>query len=246
LFLSSLNHFSSAGKKMLGVLIDPDKVSERSCDEIASLGKQNGVDLFLVGGSLLSGDGFEKCILSLKTSGIPVIIFPGNTMQISNKADGLFFLSLISGRNADMLIGRHVIAAPLLKRSSLEIIPTGYILIDSGAPTSVSYMSGTTPIPHDKDDIAACTALAGEMLGLRMIYMDAGSGARHTISTSMVSNVKKNVTIPLVVGGGIRTPEKAFEICEAGADMIVIGNALEKDRSMLSEFSSAVHSFQTI
>jgi putative glycerol-1-phosphate prenyltransferase len=182
----------------------------------------------------------------LKESGIPVIIFPGNAMQINQHADALLFLSLISGRNPEMLIGRHVLAAPLLKKSLLEVIPTGYMLIDSGAPTSVSYMSGTVPIPHDKNDIASCTAMAGEMLGLKLIYLDAGSGARYPVSPSMIAAVKKSVKIPLITGGGIRTPEKAYELCGAGSDMIVIGNVLEKDSSLLAEFSSAVHSFQTI
>jgi phosphoglycerol geranylgeranyltransferase len=162
-------------------------------------------------------------------------------MQISEKADGLLFLSLISGRNPEMLIGRHVLAAPVLKRTNLEIISTGYMLIDSGSPTSVSYMSGTVPIPHDKEDIAVCTAMAGEMLGMKLIYLDAGSGARFTVSNNMIEEVKKNTGIPLIVGGGIRTAEKAIEICQAGADIIVIGNALEKDPERITDISSAVH-----
>ena len=141
-----------------------------------------------------------------------------------------------------MLIGRHVIAAPYLKLYGNEIIPTGYMLIDGGCPTSVSYMSNTTPIPHDKDDIAMCTALAGEMLGLKIIYMDAGSGAINPISKEMISKVKKTVSVPLIVGGGIRTPEKAAECAKAGADIVVIGNALEKNTDNLKEFAEAIHS----
>ena len=236
----------NAGKKMLSVLIDPDKVDEPGCRNISMKAAESGVDYFLIGGSLLTGNGFESCIHILKSTNIPVIIFPGSTMQVNDNADALLFLSLISGRNPEMLIGRHVLVAPLLKNSSLEIIPTGYILIDSGSPTSVSYMSGTVPIPHDKNDIASCTAMAGEMLGLKLIYLDAGSGARFGISPEMVSSVKKNIAAPLITGGGIRTPEKAYELCAAGSDMIVIGNVLERDTSLIAEFASAVHSHQTI
>lgn len=141
-----------------------------------------------------------------------------------------------------MLIGRHVITAPLLKRSGIEILPTGYMLIDSGSPTSVSYMSNTFPIPHDKDDIAACTALAGEMLGLKIMYMDAGSGARFPVSKSMITTVRNTINTPLIVGGGIRTAEKAIDQCNAGADIIVVGNAIEKEPSLIAEMAAATHS----
>ena len=140
-----------------------------------------------------------------------------------------------------MLIGRHVVAAPYLKLYGNEIIPTGYMLVDGGRPTSVSYMSNTTPIPHDKDAIAMCTALAGEMLGLKVIYMDAGSGAVNPISNEMINKVKNTISVPLIVGGGIRTPEKAAECARAGADIVVIGNALEKGTERLKEFADAVH-----
>jgi phosphoglycerol geranylgeranyltransferase len=152
-------------------------------------------------------------------------------------------LSLISGRNAEMLIGKHVVAAPLLKASGLEIISTGYLLIDPGHPTSVSYMSNTTPIPHDKNDIALCTALAGEQLGLKLIFLDAGSGARVPVSKSMTFEVSKTISVPLIVGGGIKTPEKALENCLAGADVIVVGNSIEKNQHLLAEMSDAIHSF---
>src|SRR5262249_14932797 len=145
-----------------------------------------------------------------------------------NKADAILFLSLISGRNPEMLIGKHVTAAPLLKKSSLEVIPTGYMLVDPGHPTSVSYMSNTLPIPHDKNDIATCTAIAGEMLGLKLIFMDAGSGARTSINSSMIAAVRKELSLPLIVGGGIKTAERALEACNAGADVIVVGNSIEK------------------
>lgn len=234
-----------AGKKMIAVLIDPDRLNADDCRKIAEKAVTAGIDFFLVGSSIITGNNFEECLTILKKSFLPVILFPGNTMQISNEADGLLFLSLISGRNPEMLIGRHVLAAPVLKKTSLEIIPTGYMIIDSGSPTSVSYMSGTVPIPHDKDDIAVCTAMAGEMLGLKLIYLDAGSGARYSVTAKMIEAVSNNINIPLIVGGGIRTPEKAFEICNAGANIVVIGNALEKDPGLIAELSFVVHSLQT-
>ncbi len=232
-----------AGEKQFAVLIDPDKPTD---DELLSLIKEaenSNVDYFFVGGSLLTNDCFDRCISLLKkNSSIPVVLFPGNTLQMSKKADALLFLSLISGRNAEMLIGRHVIAAPYLKLSKLEVIPTGYMLIDSGKTTTASYMSNSIPIPADKTDIALCTAMAGEMLGLKIIYMDAGSGAESTISNDMITSVKKNITIPLIVGGGIRTPEKAKEAAEAGADIVVVGNILEKNSHLIKRISEAVHS----
>lgn len=235
-----------AGKKMLAVLVDPDKSSPADCIKIAEIGTEAGIDFFFVGSSILMTDSFESCIEVLKrSSSIPVILFPGNTMQISPTADAILFLSLISGRNADLLIGKHVLSAPLIRQNNLEAISTGYMLIDSGTPTSVSYMSNTFPIPHDKNDIAACTAIAGEMLGMKMIYMDAGSGARVSISPSMISEVKRNIDIPLIAGGGIRSAEKASELCRAGADVIVIGNAIEKNPEIISEIAVSIHSLQT-
>ena len=159
---------------------------------------------------------------------------------MSNKADAILFLSLISGRNAEMLIGRNVIAAPYLKLSNLEVIPTGYMLIESGRPTAVSYMSNSDPIPSDKNDIAICTAMAGEMLGLKLIFMDAGSGALNAVSESMISQVKQSLSIPLLVGGGIRTPEKAAASANAGADLLIIGNATEHNPSLIAEMCSAI------
>jgi len=232
------------GQKQFAVLIDPDKPSDIELLQIAKLSSASNVDYFFVGGSLLTNDHLEKCILTLKEhSDIPVVLFPGNNLQINKNADAILLLSLISGRNAEMLIGKHVIAAPYLKESRLEIIPTGYMLIDSGKPTTVTYMSNTFPIPADKDDIAACTAMAGEMLGLQLIYMDAGSGALNPISTAMISNVRKHTTSPIVTGGGIKTAEKAIENCKAGADIIVVGNAIEKTADLIKEIGIAVRSF---
>lgn len=236
------NRLSDTSKKKFAVLIDPDKPSDEQIIDIVKKSVQAGVDFFFVGGSLLTTDSLDNCIKLIKQHcNIPVLIFPGNSLQISKWCDGFLLLSLISGRNAEMLIGRHVIAAPYLKLYGNEIIPTGYILVDGGKPTSVSYMSNTTPIPHDKDDIAMCTALAGEMLGLKLVYMDAGSGAINPISAGMISKVRHTIEVPLIVGGGINTPEKAATAAKAGANIVVVGNALEKSTDRLLEFAEAIH-----
>ncbi len=231
------------GKHQIALLIDPDKLDEKETFQMVKRAVKSEVDYFFVGGSLLTNNYFEKCIRTIKENcSIPVLIFPGNGLQISNKADGILFLSLISGRNPEMLIGRHVITAPFLKISNLEVLATGYMLIESGTPTTVSYMSNTTPIPHDKNDVAMCTALAGEFLGLKTIFMDAGSGAKNPVSASMIEAVRSTIQIPLIVGGGIRTPQKAIENCKAGADVIVVGNAFEKNPNLIASISDAVHS----
>ena len=230
-------------QKKFAVLIDPDKTKSKNLLSLIASATKAPVDFFFVGGSLLTDDTLDLTIRTIKDNcKIPTILFPGNTMQINKHADALMLLSLISGRNPEMLIGNHVIAAPYLKASNLEIIPTGYMLIESGRSTTVLYMSNSTPIPADKSDIAVCTAMAGEMLGLKMIYMDAGSGALLTVNEKMISKVKKNISIPLIVGGGIRTPEKALEICRAGADIVVVGNAIENNLDLIEDIASAVHS----
>jgi putative glycerol-1-phosphate prenyltransferase len=241
--LDSLYEKSKLGKKSIGVLIDPDKIEDTSTlTNLINLANENCVDYFLVGGSLVTSTNFSEVVSYIKqTVTIPVIIFPGSSIQIDPAADAILFLSLISGRNSDLLIGQHVVAAPILKNTKLEIIPTGYLLINSGRTTSVAYISNTTPIPDDKYSLAACTALAGEMLGLRLMYLDAGSGAENEISARMISTVRKSVKSPLIVGGGIDTPRKALNALEAGADMIVIGNALEKDPNLLIEISEKVY-----
>lgn len=230
------------GKGMFAILIDPEKMHHNGFSTIARKANDAKVDLFLIGGSLLSADVMDECLHEIRAeSEIPLIIFPGSLFQINKAADAILFLSLISGRNPDLLIGNHVIAAPYLRDSKLEIIPTGYMLIESGVATTVLYMSGTFPIPHHKDEIAVNTAMAGEMLGLKMIYLDAGSGATLPVSASMISKVKEAIRVPLVVGGGINTPEKAYQSRKAGADLIVVGNAIEKDFNLINEISSCVH-----
>jgi putative glycerol-1-phosphate prenyltransferase len=232
------------GKKQFAVLIDPDKPTENELLRIAELSLTANVDYFFVGGSLLTNNHLENCIHILKNNtAVPVVLFPGNTMQISKYADAILLLSLISGRNAEMLIGKHVIAAPYLKESGLEIIPTAYMLIESGKATTVTYMSNTFPIPADKEDIAACTAMAGEMLGLKIIYLDAGSGALNPVSSKMIEQVRKQTVSPVITGGGIKTATKAIENCKAGADIIVVGNAIEKSAVLIKEIGDAVRGF---
>lgn len=231
-----------ANSKEFSVLIDPDKIRLKDVDKIVRLAEEAAVDSFFIGGSLVVNDALDDIIMRIKKQcNIPVVLFPGSSRQLSYKADGLLFLSLISGRNPELLIGKHVETAPFLKISPIEIISTGYMLIDGGVPTSVSYMSNTQPIPANKDSIAVCTAIAGEMLGLKLIYMDAGSGAENPISTSMIESVSMATDIPLIVGGGIQTPEKASANVKAGADIIVVGNAIEKDPVLILELAAAVH-----
>ena len=231
------------GKKSFAVLIDPDKVNHTVLDDLMHLSIQAHVDYFLVGGSLVISNHLDECVQHLKKHcQIPVILFPGSPSQVSKYADALLYLSLISGRNPELLIGQHVVSAPFVKKSGLEIMPTGYIVIDGGAPTTVSYISNATPVPADKNEIAMCTAMAGEMLGMKLIYMDAGSGAKRPITEGMIEAVSKHIEAPLIIGGGITDPEKAYRNCKAGADVIVVGNAIEKDSSLIMEMSSAVHS----
>jgi phosphoglycerol geranylgeranyltransferase len=230
---------TTQGRKQFAVLIDPDKLLNKDVENIAINAARSGVDYFFVGGSLLVNNELDSCIKTLKAnSDIPVIIFPGNNMQLSWKADAILFLSLISGRNPEMLIGLHVIAAPYLKLSPLEVISCGYMLIESGKTTAVQYMSNTMPIPSDKIDIAICTAMAGEMLGLKLIYLEAGSGALHSVPIPMI---EQNINIPVIVGGGLRSPEQVSEVAKAGADIIVIGTAFEQNSGLVSEMADAMH-----
>lgn len=233
----------SAGRKSFAVLIDPDKVDEEKISQLVQLGTEARVDYFFVGGSLVISSHLDECIRQIKaTCNIPVILFPGSPSQVSKYADALLYLSLISGRNPELLIGQHVISAPFVKKSGLEIMPTGYMVVDGGAPTTVSYISNASPIPADKNEIAMCTAMAGEMLGMKLIYMDAGSGAKRAITETMIEKVAAHIEIPLIVGGGITEPEKAYRNCKAGADIIVVGNAIEKDISLIKEMGAAIHS----
>ena len=230
-------------KKLFAILIDPDKQKNSELLLIIKKANESNVDYFFVGGSLLTNDNLNDCIKTIKdNSKIPVILFPGNAMQINQNADGILFLSLISGRNPELLIGKQVITAPILKQTDLEVISTGYMLVDSEKPTTASYMSNTMPIPRDKIGIATSTAIAGEYLGLKLIYMDGGSGAEQPIKIDMIKKVSSSIKIPLIIGGGICSAKKAIDNCKAGADLIVVGNAIEKDPSLISDISQAIHS----
>ena len=231
----------ATGKKLFALLIDPDKIMMGKLTSTIEIAEKANVDFIFIGGSLVVTSKLDEIILHIKKeTSIPLVIFPGNPSQVSRYADGLLYLSLISGRNPDLLIGQHVVSVPMVRESGLEVISTGYMLIDGGEPTSISYISNTTPIPSNKNEIAVCTALAGEMLGMKTIYMDAGSGAKTPITESMIKAVASQIKIPLIIGGGIREPENAYLNCKAGADMIVVGNAIEKDNGLIIEMASAI------
>lgn len=235
-----LQESKARGQKKMAVLFDPDKMRLEKMNQTLELAAELNIDYFFIGGSLIVNNMLDEVLASIRQRcSIPLVLFPGSSFQLSYKADALLFLSLISGRNPELLIGQHVIAAPFLKMSPLEIISTGYLLIDGGVQTSVQYMSNTYPIPAQKADIAVCTALAGEMLGLKLMYLDAGSGAKNPISSAMIEAVHNAVSVPVIVGGGIRTPEKVAENYRAGADVVVVGTALESDPSLMREMAAA-------
>lgn len=241
--LHSLETARREGRKLLAVLIDPDfgQDGER-LDRTVQNACMAQADLIFVGGSLLTTAAFDLCVQRVKAlSSKPVVLFPGSPAQLSRHADAVLFLSLISGRNPELLIGHHVTAAPTVKAIGLEAIPTGYMLVDGGKPTTVSYVSQTVPIPHDKPGIAAATALAGSYLGLRTIYMDTGSGAERTVSPAMIAAVRGQVDLPIIVGGGINDVRMARALCAAGADVLVVGTAFEKDPEYIFAMSEAVH-----
>ena len=240
--LGNLKAAKAAGQKRFAVLIDPDKLRTTRLDEVVERSVAAGVDYFFIGGSLIVNNMLDQVLSGIKERcDIPLVLFPGNSFQLSYRADALLFLSLISGRNPELLIGNHVIAAPYLKISPLEIMSCGYMLVDGGTATTVSYMSNTTPIPANKSDIAMCTAIAGEMLGLKLMYLDAGSGAQRPVPVELIEAVSSATEVPLIVGGGIRDPERVRQNIEAGADVIVVGNAIEGDPGLIKELSAAVH-----
>jgi len=225
-------------------LLDPDKIEQDALTDLLIRTTDYPVDFFLVGGSLVTDYVHKEVIAAIRSqSTTPIILFPGNPLHIEPSADAILLLSLISGRNAEFLIGQHVIAAPLLKKSRLEILSTGYMLVDSGTQTTVSYVSGTMPLPHDKPGVAACTAMAGEMLGLQLMYLDAGSGARWPVSAEMIAAVRAVVDVPIIVGGGINSGEKAYKGLQAGADMIVVGNGIEQNPDLLPQLSAVIKEF---
>ncbi len=237
---TQLRALKAQNKSGFAVLADPDKIAPADMQYMARLCNEAGVDYLLMGGSLLMAHQMELCIQRFKAeSDIPVILFPGSPAQVTPYADALLYLSLISGRNAELLIGQHVASAPAVKASGLEVISTGYMIIDGGVQTTVSYMSNAMPIPADKPEIALCTAWAGELQGKHIIYMDAGSGARRPISEDMISKVSSHIDTPLFVGGGILTADKVYENCKAGANIIVVGNAIERDPLLIRDMAQA-------
>jgi phosphoglycerol geranylgeranyltransferase len=242
-FSSLLSASSRHGSAFL-VLVDPDKTSPSQARSLARRFEEAGVDAFLVGGSQGFCGSLGALIAAMKKfSRLPVILFPGSACQISERADAILFLSLLSSRNAEYLIGEHVKAAPLLHRMSIEVIPTAYLLVESGTLTSVQFVTQSLPIPREKTDVAVAHALAGKYLGMKLVYLEAGSGAGAPVPAEMVRAVSLATELPVAVGGGVRTPEEAGRLARSGASFVVVGNALEAtgELSFLKELSEAIH-----
>lgn len=235
--LNKISSLAENGKKMFSVLIDPDFDNFVHLQKLISLCNKKKVDFIFVGGSIISTGNIDNTISFIKNNTeIPVVIFPGSPSQICSKGDALLLLSLVSGRNPDYLIGKHVEAAFELKKSEIETIPTAYLLIDGGNKTTASYISFTSPLPADKPMIAAATALAAQQLGMKLIYLDCGSGASNPVSADVIKTVKQNTNIPIIAGGGIDNVEKIKTAYAAGADMVVLGSVFEKNPDLLDEF----------
>ncbi len=223
------------GKKSIALLLDPDKTSGKDLKRILQIASGSGTDYILVGGSLTFSS-IDTLIESVKNQcRIPVVLFPGNLLQLSLKADAILLLSLISGRNPELLIGNHVIASPFLRDAREKLISVGYILVGCGKKTSVEYISQTEAIPSDKTELVVATAMAGEMLGLKMIYLEAGSGAFHPVPAGIITAVRENVSVPIAVGGGIKTRGEIAAAFKAGANLVILGNGCEKNPGLLEE-----------
>ena len=238
-----INTITEKGAAYL-ILLDPDKLPEQKLAKFLRHCENSGVDGFLVGGSLMVNGDFDSFLEKVKSNtSLPAIIFPGSITQVSKTADAILFLSVVSGRNPEHLIGKHVLAAKLIKKSGIEPISTAYILIESGSATTAVYMSGSLPIPRNKPEIAAATALASEYLGMKLIYLEAGSGADNSVPNEIVKAVAEDCTVPIIVGGGIRNPQTAKEKVKNGASIIVTGNFFENENNwdLIKNFASAVH-----
>lgn len=237
-----LSEAKQAGSKCLAVLLDPDFSDMQHLAKVVGLANDHGANYFFVGGSMLTRPfSLGQTLAYIKAnSKIPTILFPGSHSHVDSNADAILLLSLISGRNPDFLIGNHVLAAPMLRESKLELLPTGYMLIDGGKATTVSYVSNTTPLPANKPSIAACTAMAGEMLGLKIIFLDAGSGAEKSIGTDTIAAVAQAVSCPIIVGGGIASVLDAENKFNAGADLVVVGNAIELQPELLIDLAKLI------
>lgn len=217
-------------EKLLAILLDPDKIDLNNAEILIEKINQSPATHVFIGGSLVENNIIDDLIIKIKQScNLPIVLFPGNPSQISNQADAILFLSLISGRNPDFLIEHQVIAAPILKQIQLEIISTGYILIESGTQTAVESVSKTKPLDRNNIDLVLATAQAGEMLGNKLIYLEAGSGAKHAVPLEIIEKVSQNIEIPLLVGGGIIDLQGIQDAYDSGADLVVIGTAFEKD-----------------
>jgi putative glycerol-1-phosphate prenyltransferase len=234
-FASVYSSLNKAGPGVLA-LIDPDRVPLDKIAEVTKFVCDNGVKGILVGSSLLVSPYFDEHVRAVKeNANCPVILFPGGSHQVSAHADAIFFLSLLSGRNSEFLIGEQVKAVFLIKECNLEVIPVGYMLIESGKCTAVEYISNTKPIPRSKHDIAVAHALAGQYFGMKYIYLEAGSGAEKSVPKEMVKKVKESIEIPLIVGGGLRTYEDIKASFDAGADFVVLGSIIERSREQFKD-----------
>lgn len=244
-----LRELTDSGRKGLAWLIDPDDIhSPLLFEEQVREAVELKIDFFFLGGSLIQQNTVGEIIRFIKSISeqIPVVLFPGNSLQFSPLADAILFLSLISGRNPDLLIGQHVSMAPILDKSQVEVLPTGYMLVDGGQTTSVHYISQTIPLPNHHPELAVATALAGHFLGLQYFYLDAGSGAPHPVSSELIKAVKKKIKSPLMVGGGLNTLEKIRTAFESGADLVVLGNGAGKNIQLVREAATYLESFRIL
>ena len=233
-------------KKLFSILIDPENFSKKDLDHTIKIANNNNIDFILIGGSLIS-ESLDNSIQRIKSlTRIPVLLFPGSLHQLSEMADGILLLSLISGRNPEHLIGNHVLAAPILKKMNIEVISTGYILVGDSETSAVEYISNTIPIPSHKKDIVVATALAGEMIGNQVMYLEGGSGAKTPIPPEIITAVRKNIAVPLIVGGGISTEKDALKAYQAGADMIVVGNAIESKPGLIEQIKKITLQFSNV
>jgi phosphoglycerol geranylgeranyltransferase len=227
------------------MLLDPDKLPLRQIEERIPMVIENGVDMFFIGGSFLLQENFNEFVSRVKKAAgqTPVILFPGSVYQISPHADAILYLSLLSGRNPAHLIDNQVLAAPIIWQSKVEPISCAYLLVESGQMTSAEFMSNSRPLPRDKTDLALAHALAAEYLGFKLVYLEAGSGARLPVPDEMIASVGNTISIPLIVGGGIRTPQEAENKVKAGASFIVIGNYFENPENhfRIRQFAEAIH-----
>ncbi|MGB0403604.1 MAG: geranylgeranylglyceryl/heptaprenylglyceryl phosphate synthase [Salibacteraceae bacterium] len=238
MLLEKFQSFRKNNCKGLAVLIDPDKADYKSLVNRVQLANKNEVDFFFLGGSMIDGNSMDTSINTIKEySSIPIVLFPGSPLQLNSNVDAVMFLSLISGRNPDYLIGNHVISAPYLKKMGVEVLSTGYMLVDGGIPTTASYVSNSFPLPNNKPEIAQATAMAGEMLGMSLLYLDAGSGAAMPVSNEIIQSVSLSTKAPLIVGGGITEPHELRSAYNAGADIVVVGNAIERNAELINQLN---------